>query len=125
MRCALVLAEGIFDSGETFVRHPQPSQLKSQLYVPLKPPRDVPVDVHIKVEYSISKTRMAVTHLFITCPAFSIFVEAGFQSNWIQLNTGILQVSHKVKVRNKKSETYEVAGSSQFNPKLHPMRLQR
>nr|XP_021200190.2 Bardet-Biedl syndrome 2 protein homolog [Helicoverpa armigera] len=48
VRAALVLAEGIFETGETFVRHPHPSKLRSLLHVPLRPPRDVPVDVHIK-----------------------------------------------------------------------------
>lgn len=49
VRAVLVLAEGIFETGETLARHPQQAQLKSILYIPLKPPRDVPVDVHIKV----------------------------------------------------------------------------
>ncbi|KAJ0174267.1 hypothetical protein K1T71_010413 [Dendrolimus kikuchii] len=48
VRAALVLAEGIFESGETLARHPSPAQLRSILHVPLCPPRDVPVDVHIK-----------------------------------------------------------------------------
>ncbi|XP_023939946.2 Bardet-Biedl syndrome 2 protein homolog [Bicyclus anynana] len=48
VRTAMVLAEGIFESGETLARHPHSNQLKSILYIPLKPPRDVPVDVHIK-----------------------------------------------------------------------------
>ncbi|KOB72908.1 putative Bbs2 protein, partial [Operophtera brumata] len=48
VRAALVLAEGIFETGETLARHPSPSQLRSLLHVPLRPPRDVVVDVHIK-----------------------------------------------------------------------------
>lgn len=50
VRAALVLAEGIFETGETLARHPPTSQLRSLLQVQLKPPRDVPVDVHIKVQ---------------------------------------------------------------------------
>lgn len=49
VRAALVLAEGIFESGETLARHPPVNSLRSILYAPLRPPRDVPVDVHIKV----------------------------------------------------------------------------
>lgn len=49
VRVALILAEGIFETGETFARHPAPSHLRSLLHMPLRPPRDVPVDIHIKV----------------------------------------------------------------------------
>ncbi|XP_028025188.1 Bardet-Biedl syndrome 2 protein homolog [Bombyx mandarina] len=48
VRAALILAEGIFESGETLARHPPLSQIRPILHVPLHPPRDVPVDVHIK-----------------------------------------------------------------------------
>lgn len=46
-----MLAEGVFETGETLARHPKESQLRSYLHIPLRPPRDVPVDVHIKVTY--------------------------------------------------------------------------
>jgi len=44
----MVFAEGIFE-GETHILHPKPSEVTSQLDVALYPPRDVPVDIHIKV----------------------------------------------------------------------------
>jgi Bardet-Biedl syndrome 2 protein len=45
----MVFAEGIFE-GETHVLHPKESEVTSRLDVALYPPRDVPVDIHIKVE---------------------------------------------------------------------------
>jgi Bardet-Biedl syndrome 2 protein len=49
----MVFAEGIFE-GETHVLHPKESEVSSRLDVALYPPRDVPVDIHIKVERFIS-----------------------------------------------------------------------
>lgn len=43
-----MFAEGIF-KGETHVVHPKVSKLKNELSVPLYPPKDSPVDIHIKV----------------------------------------------------------------------------
>ncbi|CAG9127360.1 unnamed protein product [Plutella xylostella] len=48
VRAALVLAEGVFSSGETMACHPASGRLRSHLQVALRPPRDVPIDVHIK-----------------------------------------------------------------------------
>jgi Bardet-Biedl syndrome 2 protein len=49
----MVFAEGIFE-GETHVLHPKDSEVTSRLDVALYPPRDVPVDIHIKVKRFIS-----------------------------------------------------------------------
>lgn len=38
---------GIFD-GESFVIHPQQPELSNMLQIPIYPPRDIPVDLHIK-----------------------------------------------------------------------------
>lgn len=48
IRAVLVFAEGIF-AGETHVVHPRDEELTSSLKVALFPPRDVPLDIHIKV----------------------------------------------------------------------------
>ncbi|XP_047536054.1 Bardet-Biedl syndrome 2 protein homolog [Vanessa atalanta] len=74
VRVALVLAEGIFESGETLARHPNSTQLKSLLYVPLEPPRDVPVDVHIKalVGYPESE-QFHIFELTKQLPRFSMY----------------------------------------------------
>jgi len=44
----MIFAEGIFE-GESHVVHPLESDLSSSIRVPLTPPRDIPVDLHIKV----------------------------------------------------------------------------
>lgn len=45
-----MFAEGIFlGGGESLILYPPPSKVASKLCVPLIPPRDVPVDIHIKV----------------------------------------------------------------------------
>ncbi|XP_041984812.1 Bardet-Biedl syndrome 2 protein-like [Aricia agestis] len=74
VRAALVLAEGIFESGETLARHPPLEQLRSILYIPLRPPRDVPVDVHIKalVGYADSE-QFHIFELTKHLPRFSMY----------------------------------------------------
>ncbi|XP_048510974.1 Bardet-Biedl syndrome 2 protein homolog isoform X2 [Athalia rosae] len=46
VHCAIVFAEGVFE-GETFVT--RPSRPSGQIDIELRPPKDVPVDVHVKV----------------------------------------------------------------------------
>lgn len=48
IKAVIVFAEGIF-KGETQVIHPPSSKLSSELSVPLFPPKDRPIDIHIKV----------------------------------------------------------------------------
>jgi len=38
---------GIFD-GESHVTHPQANELSNCIRIPLYPPRDIPIDLHIK-----------------------------------------------------------------------------
>lgn len=47
IRAVMIFAEGIFE-GETLVVHPKDSQLSNMIRVPIHPPKDVPVDIHIK-----------------------------------------------------------------------------
>ena len=47
IRGVLIFAEGIFD-GECHVVHPREAGCTSSLVIPIYPPRDVPVDLHIK-----------------------------------------------------------------------------
>lgn len=47
VRAALIFAEGIFE-GESHVIHPHPNALSNCVRVPIIPPKDVPVDLHIK-----------------------------------------------------------------------------
>ena len=47
IRGVLIFAEGIFE-GECHVVHPKENLVSSTIVVPIIPPRDVPVDLHIK-----------------------------------------------------------------------------
>lgn len=48
IRSATVFAEGIFQ-GETYVVHPRAEQISDCLTITLKPPKDTPFDIHIRV----------------------------------------------------------------------------
>ena len=43
----MIFAEGIFN-GESHVIHPPANSVSNQLTVPIFPPKDVPVDLHVK-----------------------------------------------------------------------------
>lgn len=47
IRTVMIFAEGVFE-GESHVVHPSQQNLTSNLQVPVFPPKDVPVDLHIK-----------------------------------------------------------------------------
>lgn len=47
IRTVMIFAEGVFE-GECHVVHPFLQQTKPSLHVPIYPPKDVPVDLHIK-----------------------------------------------------------------------------
>ncbi|XP_038211114.1 Bardet-Biedl syndrome 2 protein-like [Zerene cesonia] len=74
VRAALVLAEGVFETGETLARHPPPGRLRPILYIPLRSPRDIPVDVHIKalVGYPDSE-QFHIFELTKHLPRFSMY----------------------------------------------------
>ncbi|XP_069693259.1 BBSome complex member BBS2-like [Periplaneta americana] len=73
IRSVMVFAEGIFE-GETHVLHPKDSDVTSRLDVALYPPRDVPVDIHIKalVGYEGSQ-HYHVFELTRQLPRFSMY----------------------------------------------------
>lgn len=47
IRAVLIFAEGIFE-GESHVVHPSAQNLSGCVKVPIVPPKDIPVDLHIK-----------------------------------------------------------------------------
>ncbi|KAM8799385.1 BBSome complex member BBS2 [Eudromia elegans] len=73
IRAVLIFAEGIFE-GESHVVHPSLQNLSSCICVPLTPPKDVPVDLHIKafVGYRNS-TQFHVFELTRQLPRFSMY----------------------------------------------------
>uniref|UniRef100_A0AAQ5ZDV1 BBSome complex member BBS2 n=1 Tax=Amphiprion ocellaris TaxID=80972 RepID=A0AAQ5ZDV1_AMPOC len=77
IRAVLIFAEGIFE-GESHVVHPSAQNLSGCVRVPIVPPKDIPVDLHIKA-FVGGKTRFTITtqfHVFeITrqLPRFSMY----------------------------------------------------
>ncbi|XP_017768164.1 PREDICTED: Bardet-Biedl syndrome 2 protein-like [Nicrophorus vespilloides] len=73
IKAVIVFAEGIF-KGETHVVHPQQSKLSTELSVQLYPPKDNPVDIHIKalVGYSGSN-QFHVFEITRQLPRFSMY----------------------------------------------------
>ncbi len=43
----MIFAEGIFE-GESYVAHPPLDKLSSSIQIPIYPPKDMPVDLHVK-----------------------------------------------------------------------------
>ncbi|XP_043935476.1 Bardet-Biedl syndrome 2 protein [Protopterus annectens] len=73
IRAVLIFAEGIFE-GESHVVHPSVQNLSGHICVPISPPKDVPVDLHIKafVGYRGS-THFHVFELTRQLPRFSAY----------------------------------------------------
>lgn len=73
VRAALIFAEGIFE-GESHVIHPHPNALSNCVRVPIIPPKDVPVDLHIKafIGYK-SSMQFHVFELTRQLPRFSMY----------------------------------------------------
>lgn len=77
VRAVLIFAEGIFE-GESHVVHPNASALSNCVRVPIIPPKDIPVDLHIKafIGYK-SCTQYHVFELTRQLPRFSMYVLCG------------------------------------------------
>lgn len=73
IRAVIVFAEGIF-KGETHVKHPKIYDVDTKLSISLYPPRDVPIDIHIKalIGYPESK-QFHVFELTRQLPRFSMY----------------------------------------------------
>ncbi|XP_023240900.1 Bardet-Biedl syndrome 2 protein homolog [Centruroides sculpturatus] len=73
IKSVLIFAEGIFD-GESHVVHPKENQLSSIVHIPLFPPKDIPIDLHIKalVGYKTS-VHYHVFELTRQLPRFSMY----------------------------------------------------
>ncbi|KAL8584830.1 hypothetical protein ACOMHN_037535 [Nucella lapillus] len=73
IRAVLIFAEGIFE-GESHVVHPSPNGLSGTLRVPIVPPKDVPIDLHIKALIGHkSSTQFHVFELTRQLPRFSMY----------------------------------------------------
>uniref|UniRef100_A0A8C5WVB1 Bardet-Biedl syndrome 2 protein homolog n=1 Tax=Laticauda laticaudata TaxID=8630 RepID=A0A8C5WVB1_LATLA len=73
IRAVLIFAEGIFEN-ESHVIHPTPQNLSSSIKIPLSPPKDVPVELNIKVLVGYKKsTQFHVFELSRQLPRFSMY----------------------------------------------------
>ncbi|KAM9607566.1 BBSome complex member BBS2 isoform 1-T1 [Trichechus inunguis] len=73
IRAVLIFAEGIF-IGESHVVHPSIHNVSNSICIPITPPKDVPVDLHLKtfVGYR-SSTQFHVFELTRQLPRFSMY----------------------------------------------------
>uniref|UniRef100_A0A8C8ZUC3 Bardet-Biedl syndrome 2 n=1 Tax=Prolemur simus TaxID=1328070 RepID=A0A8C8ZUC3_PROSS len=73
IRAVLIFAEGIF-AGESHVVHPSVHTLSSSIRIPITPPKDVPVDLHLKIFVGYrSSTQFHVFELTRQLPRFSMY----------------------------------------------------
>ncbi|CAL1528312.1 unnamed protein product [Lymnaea stagnalis] len=76
IRTVLIFAEGIFE-GECHVVHPNAASVSNTVRVPIIPPKDVPVDLHIKALIGQrNSNQFHVFELTRELPRFSMFVLA-------------------------------------------------
>lgn len=74
IRTVMIFAEGVFE-GESHVVHPSQQSLKSSLQVPVFPPRDIPVDLHIKAFVGQkSSNHFHVFELTRQLPRFTLYI---------------------------------------------------
>ncbi|RZF34924.1 hypothetical protein LSTR_LSTR011418 [Laodelphax striatellus] len=92
IRAVTVFAEGIFN-GETFVVHPRLNEVSTSLTVPLVPPKDNPLDIHIRAFVGAIPTteQLHVFELTRQLPRFSMYMLSGPAS--AKTNSTLLQTS--------------------------------
>ncbi|XP_041460099.1 Bardet-Biedl syndrome 2 protein homolog [Lytechinus variegatus] len=74
LKAVLIFAEGIFE-GESHVIHPNTPNLSNALKVPIVPPKDIPVDLHIKAFVGTkSSMQFHVFEVTRQLPRFSMYV---------------------------------------------------
>ncbi|XP_063294308.1 Bardet-Biedl syndrome 2 protein isoform X1 [Pelobates fuscus] len=80
IRAVQIFAEGIFE-GESHVVHPSSQQLTGRIRIPICPPKDVPVDMHIKAFVGDrSSIQFHVFELTRQLPRFSMYVQSNTAS---------------------------------------------
>jgi Bardet-Biedl syndrome 2 protein len=90
IRAALIFAEGIFQ-GECHVVHPKIDFMQSKISVPLMPPKNVVVDLHIKVYVGYNDSEhFHVFEMTRQLPKFAMFAlckdsKPDEVSSWVKL----------------------------------------
>jgi len=76
IKSVMIFAEGIFN-GESHVIHPPANSVSNQLTVPIFPPKDVPVDLHVKTFVGHKNSHQYhVFELSRQLPRFTLYVPA-------------------------------------------------
>lgn len=74
IRTVMIFAEGIFE-GESHVVHPLQASLRNNLVIPVVPPKDMPVDLHIKAFVGTkTSSQFHVFELTRQLPRFSMYI---------------------------------------------------
>ncbi|EDO39492.1 predicted protein [Nematostella vectensis] len=74
IRTAMIFAEGVFE-GESHVVHPSSQNVKTSLRVPIYPPKDIQVDLHIKAFVGHkSSSQFHVFELTRQLPRFTMYI---------------------------------------------------
>lgn len=74
IRAVMIFAEGIFE-GESYVVHPLQSAISNNLLIPVVPPKDLPVDLHIKAFVGTkTSSQFHVFELTRQLPRFSLYI---------------------------------------------------
>lgn len=96
VKAVLIFAEGIFE-GESHVVHPSASTLSNHLKVPIIPPKDIPVDLHIKafIGYKNSQ-QFHVFELTRQLPRFSMYLLCGPEEVGDVKSSCVFQVNERV-----------------------------
>uniref|UniRef100_A0A8C4PWL5 Bardet-Biedl syndrome 2 n=1 Tax=Eptatretus burgeri TaxID=7764 RepID=A0A8C4PWL5_EPTBU len=96
IRAVLIFAEGIFD-GESYVVHPDIGNLSSRVTIALRPPKNVPVDLHVKalVGYQ-SSTQLHVFELTRQLPRFCMYTMCDPDIAIVPKSHVILSISERV-----------------------------
>ncbi|XP_077451373.1 BBSome complex member BBS2 [Stigmatopora argus] len=73
IRAVLIFSEGIFE-GESHVVHPSVQNLSGCVRVPIVPPKDIPVDLHVKAFVGVkNSTQFHVFEITRQLPRFSMY----------------------------------------------------
>ncbi|XP_063686264.1 Bardet-Biedl syndrome 2 protein homolog isoform X1 [Bolinopsis microptera] len=76
IKAVMIFAEGIFN-GESHVVHPPSSGITSALSVPIFPPKDVPIDLHVKTFVGHkNSSQYHVFELSRQLPRFTLYIQA-------------------------------------------------
>ncbi|XP_038609928.1 Bardet-Biedl syndrome 2 protein isoform X3 [Tachyglossus aculeatus] len=110
IRAVLIFAEGIF-AGESHVVHPSIPNLSSLIRIPIIPPKDVPVDLHLKIFVGYrSSTQFHVFELMRQLPRFSMYTLSSTDSTREPLSFVNFTINERVQRITVSTDDIDLAG---------------